>query len=154
VITDIPCVGAVVLDPTGRLLVVQRANPPAAGQWSIPGGRVEPGESALDAVVREVREETGLAIRVIREIGTVTRDAPAGGRYVIRDFLAEPITDQSPVAADDAADARFVTETQLRALPTTDGLLEALTEWQVIGGVLGSRHGTSAGDREPEGWGR
>jgi 8-oxo-dGTP diphosphatase len=151
---DIPCVGAVVLDATGRILVVQRANEPAAGQWSLPGGRVEPGESARDAVVREVREETGIQITVIREVGTVVRDAPGGGRYVIRDFLGEPAREQAPIAADDAADARFVTEAELHALPTTAGLIEALTEWQVFGGVLGSPHGAGTGDREPKRRGR
>ena len=151
---DIPCVGAVVVDAHGRILVVQRANPPAAGLWSIPGGRVEAGEDATDAVVREVQEETSIAIRIVREIGTVVRDAPTGGRYVIRDFLGEPIGASAPVAGDDARDTRFVTLEELLALPTSEGLIEALTEWQVIDRVLGSRHGSGAGDRESEGRGR
>src|SRR4051812_35800604 len=50
----VPCVGAVVTDAEGRLLLVQRANEPGRGLWSIPGGRVEPGETARQAVVREV----------------------------------------------------------------------------------------------------
>lgn len=152
--TDIPCVGAIVVDHARRLLVVQRANPPAAGQWSLPGGRVEPGEEAHAAVIREVHEETGITITVHRELGTVMRDAPGGGRYVIRDFLAYPVAVHEPQAGDDAADARFVTEAELRALDTTDGLIEALTEWQIISGVLGSSHGAGVGDREPEGWSR
>lgn len=131
-IGDIPCVGAIVLDPQGRLLMVQRANPPAQGQWSIPGGRVEPGESSLDAIVREVREETNLRVRVIREVGTVTRDAPAGGRYVIRDFLAESVADAPVVAGDDALDARFVHPDDFPHLAVTSGLVQALTDWGIL----------------------
>lgn len=100
--------------------------------WSLPGGRVEPGEGAEEAIVREVLEETGLDVTVVREVGTVLRDAPSGGRYVIRDFLVEPIEETTPVAADDARDARFVTQQQLRALPTTEGLIEALDAWDLL----------------------
>src|SRR4051794_23628758 len=50
----VPCVGALVHDDAGRLLVVRRAREPAAGSWSVPGGRVEPRETDHDAVVREV----------------------------------------------------------------------------------------------------
>ena len=129
---DIPCVGAIVRDHAGRILLIQRGQPPAEGMWSLPGGRVELGESAEEAIVREVREETGLDVAVIREVGTVLRDAPGGGRYVIRDFLVEPIVHTTPIAADDARDARFVTQEQLRALPTTDGLIEALHTWDLL----------------------
>ncbi len=131
-IGDIPCVGAIVLDSQGRLLMVQRANPPAQGQWSIPGGRVEPGESAVDAIVREVREETNLRVRVLREVGKVTRDAPAGGRYVIRDFLAEVVEVAPLVAGDDALDARFVHPDDFPSLTVTSGLVEVLIDWGIL----------------------
>lgn len=129
---DIPCVGAIVRDRAGRILLIERGQPPAEGMWSLPGGRVEPGEGAEEAIVREVLEETGLDVTVVREVGTVLRDAPSGGRYVIRDFLVEPIEETTPVAADDARDARFVTQQQLRALPTTEGLIEALDAWDLL----------------------
>lgn len=128
----IPCVGAVVFDDAGRLLLIQRAHPPAQGRWSLPGGRVEPGERAEDAVLREVREETHLEIAIIREVGTVTRPAPTGGHYVIRDFLARPIGEAVLQAGDDAADARFVAPSEMGALPLSDGLVEALQEWGVL----------------------
>jgi len=51
---EVPCVGAVVFDDDGRLLLIRRGNPPAQGQWSLPGGRVEPGEQAVVAVLREL----------------------------------------------------------------------------------------------------
>jgi ADP-ribose pyrophosphatase YjhB (NUDIX family) len=129
---DIPCVGAIVRHRDGRILVIQRGQPPAEGMWSLPGGRVEAGEGAEDAVVREIREETGLDVTVVREVGTVIREAPSGGRYVIRDFLVTPLTNEAPIAADDARDARFVTLEQLRALPTTDGLIDALHTWDQL----------------------
>jgi len=131
--TEIPCVGAVVFGPSGRLLLVLRANPPAQGQWSLPGGRQEPGESAHEGVIREVREETGIEVRVDREVGTVRRAAPAGGVYVIRDFLCSAIDPEALRAADDAADARFFDIDELADLDTSDGLLEALQEWDLIG---------------------
>lgn len=126
----IPCVGAVALDGEGRLLLVRRANPPAQGRWSLPGGRVEPGESHEAAVVREVAEETGLRARVIAEVGTVEREAPGGGTFVIRDFLVEAAG--VPAAADDASDAAWVTRAELEALPTSPGLVEALAAWGVL----------------------
>jgi len=128
----IPCVGAVVFDDLGRLLLVQRARPPAQGRWSLPGGRVEPGEEAMTAIKREVREETGLIIEIIREVGTVHRPAPSGGTYVIRDFLAEQVGHDTPSAGDDAADARFVARAELDDLALSDGLIEALREWGLL----------------------
>lgn len=125
----IPCVGAIALDFRGRLLLIRRANEPARGLWSLPGGRVESGESHEEAVVREVREETGLTAVVVREVGTVERGAPGGGVYVIRDFLVEVRGD--PVAGDDAREAAWVSRTDLEALPTSPGLLEALAEWGI-----------------------
>jgi 8-oxo-dGTP diphosphatase len=128
----IDCVGAVVFDSQGRLLVVQRANPPAQGTWSIPGGRIEQGEDALSAVRREVREETNLEVEVVREVGTVLRAAPSGGHYVIRDFLAVAADTGLLEAGDDAADARFVPAEELAELPVTSGLIEALHEWGLL----------------------
>lgn len=129
---DIPCVGAIVFDDRGRLLLVKRAHPPAQGQWSLPGGRQESGESAADGVVREVREETGLEVRVEREVGTVQRQAPSGDTYVIRDFVCTAPKTDAVVAGDDAADARFVEIAELGGLDTSEGLLDALREWQLI----------------------
>jgi ADP-ribose pyrophosphatase YjhB (NUDIX family) len=129
---DIPCVGAVVFDERGRLLLVKRANPPAQGMWSLPGGRQERDESADEGVIREVREETGIFVRVEREVGTVLRQAPSGDMYVIRDFLCTCSGSPIAVAADDAADAGFFDLEQLENLETSEGLLEALREWHLI----------------------
>lgn len=134
---DIPCVGAVVFDASGKLLLIKRANPPAQGLWSLPGGRLEAGESAQEGIVREVAEETGLAVSVEREVGSVEREAPSGDTYVIRDFLCSFEGSGDVVAGDDAADASFFRVAELEDLPTSEGLLEALRDWGLLppGGV-------------------
>jgi ADP-ribose pyrophosphatase YjhB (NUDIX family) len=83
-------------------------------------------------VRREVREETGLEVEIIREVGTVLRPAPSGGQYVIRDFLARPLHSAVVTAGDDASDARFVDVADLQSLPLSDGLIEALEEWGLL----------------------
>ncbi len=130
--TDIPCVGAVVFDDAGRLLLIKRGQAPALGLWSIPGGRIEAGESAEDAVVREVLEETGVAVTVLREVGTVHRDLPGGDRYVIRDFLARPDDLTGLRAGDDAADVALVPPSELGERALSPGLIEALTGWGLL----------------------
>jgi len=67
----IDCAGAVIKDGQGRLLLIRRRNEPGAGLWSLPGGRIEPGETGDQAVAREVREETGLSVTVGRLLGVV-----------------------------------------------------------------------------------
>jgi 8-oxo-dGTP diphosphatase len=127
----IRCVGAVVHDGTGRLLLVRRRNPPAAGTWSLPGGRVEPGEDDTTAVVREVAEETGLTVRAGRVVGVVERDAPSGGVYVIVDLVCDVVGGLLR-AGDDAADARWFSAADLAAATTSPGLVEALADWAVL----------------------
>ncbi len=67
----IPCVGAVVIDGQGRLLMIKRGHEPGAGLWSIPGGRIEPGETDAAALAREMLEETSLSVQVGRLLGRV-----------------------------------------------------------------------------------
>ena len=133
---DIDCVGAVVFDEDGRILLVKRSNPPAQGKWSVPGGRVEPGESHEQAVVRELHEETGLNGVVVREVGTVERAAPGGGTYVIRDYVVRVDTGAIPVAGDDAADVAWFSPGDLATTDTSTGLVEALMEWGLLESAL------------------
>ena len=116
------CAGAVVRDPAGRVLLVRRANDPNRGTWSIPGGRIEPGESARAAAAREVREETGLDVEVGEELLTVDL-----GPYVVTDFAAR-LVGGTLRAGDDALDARFVDVAELRSYDLSPGLLAALAE--------------------------
>ena len=128
----IPCVGAVVTDEQGRLLMIKRGHEPGAGLWSIPGGRIEPGETDTEALVREMLEETGLTVQVGRLLGTVRRPGLDGAIIDIRDYAAT-VTGGTLTAGDDAADARWVRADQLNALPLTEGLAEILTSWGVLG---------------------
>lgn len=126
----VPCVGGILFDGRGRLLLVRRANEPGRGLWSVPGGRVEPGEDDHTAVVREMREETGLAVRPGRLVGTLER-----GRYRIADYLCSlerPDGATALRAGDDAADARFVDAAAFRAMPLVEGLAETLDGWGVL----------------------
>jgi 8-oxo-dGTP diphosphatase len=144
----IPCVGAVIKDDQGRLLLIKRGHEPGAGLWSVPGGRVEPGETDAEALVREMREETGLAVQAGALLGTVRRpaqDGPAaaggqdstaaGGQdstiLDIRDYAAT-VTGGTLCPGDDAAEARWVAVSELPSLPITEGLVEALTSWGVL----------------------
>jgi ADP-ribose pyrophosphatase YjhB (NUDIX family) len=117
------------------MLLVRRGREPAKGTWSVPGGRVEPGESDQEAVAREVLEETGLTVDVGPLVGTVERDAPAGGVYVIRDYACHLTADTDPAevrAGDDADDAAWFTTAEVLALESSPRLVEALTEWGVL----------------------
>lgn len=130
----IPCVGGIVRHGA-RLLLVKRGQEPAAGTWSVPGGRVEPGESDEQATAREVLEETGVRVVAGELVGTVERDAPGGGVYVIRDHACRLAPDASPDdvrAGDDADDARWFTDEEVRRLDCSPGLVEALTAWGVL----------------------
>ncbi|WP_177220968.1 NUDIX hydrolase [Lentzea xinjiangensis] len=126
----IRCVGAIVHDSNGRLLLVRRANPPGEGLWSVPGGRVEPGEADEAAVTREVAEETGLSVTVGRLVGTVERSAP-NGVFLILDYECQ-VTSGVLRAGDDASDVAWADSATLATLPTTDGLLEALSGWNCL----------------------
>ena len=128
----IPCVGALVHDDTGRLLVVRRAREPAQGRWSVPGGRVEAGETDEHAVVREVLEETGLHVVVGLRVGTVQRPGPDGTIFDIRDYACALAVTTTPVAGDDADEVRWVSRRELRELRLSDGLWDALANWGML----------------------
>jgi len=128
----IRCVGAVITDEQGRLLLIKRGHEPGAGLWSLPGGRIEPGETDAEALVREMREETGLEVEPGPLLGAVRRPAGDGAVLDIRDYAAT-ITGGTLIPGDDAADARWVGAADLRSLAMTEGLVEALTDWGILG---------------------
>jgi ADP-ribose pyrophosphatase YjhB (NUDIX family) len=108
-------VGAVVLDAAGRVLLIRRGRPPGVGRWTLPGGRVERGESLEEAVLRELREETALEARVQCPLGTVSIERE-GFRYVIHEHLVAPLGDGALRPGDDAAEVRWVARHELEAL--------------------------------------
>ena len=131
----VPCVGAVITDESGRMLLILRGHEPGKGLWSIPGGRIEPGESDAQAVVREVREETGLRVTCGRLLGSAELPGLAGAVIEVRDYLAllVPGARAEAVAGDDAAAVRWVSDTEADAMDArgelTAGLLATLRSW-------------------------
>jgi 8-oxo-dGTP diphosphatase len=129
--TSIPCVGAIVRDEAGRLLMIRRGQEPARGAWSLPGGRIEPGETDAQAVAREVAEETGLVVRVGELIGRITIPAPSGGVFDIADYAADVVGGRLR-PGDDATEVAWVATDQLASRPTPPGFIETLTAWGVL----------------------
>lgn len=120
-------VSAIVFDDDGRVLLIQRNLPPAAGYWHVPGGKLEPGESMVEGVRREVKEETGLDV-TIGPIMAVVERRQEGFHYVIVDFLARlDNPNQTEVKpSDDARAAAWVAENELNDYPIAEGLLPIL----------------------------
>jgi 8-oxo-dGTP diphosphatase len=131
----IPCVGAVIRDDAGRLLMIVRGHDPGRGLWSIPGGRIEPGETPEQAVVREVREETGLDVSCGPLLGVAELPGRNGAIVDIRDYRAFLVPGSAEVATagDDAADVRWVSDAEATAMDergeVTSGLLTTLRAW-------------------------
>ncbi|MCW2718123.1 NUDIX domain-containing protein [Pseudonocardia sp.] len=122
----VPCVGGLAYDAKNRLLLIRRGNEPGCGLWSVPGGRVETGESDEQALVREMTEETGLTVRPGELVGRVRR-----GPYVIADYRCT-VTGGDLRAGDDAHDARWCSAADLAALPLVDELVETLATWGAL----------------------
>lgn len=112
-------VGAVIVKDD-RVLLIRRGQAPLLGEWSLPGGVLECGETLREATVREAREETGLVVETSEMLGVYERVIPsADGRtryhYVLIDFLCRPAGGDLK-AGSDAADVRWVTREELPAL--------------------------------------
>lgn len=124
------CVGAVVVDDD-RLLLIRRGHGPAAGEWSVPGGRVEFGELMVESLVREVKEETGLDVAVGDYLGYVERIAD-DFHFVIHDFLATAFEAEPVIAGDDAVEVRWVLLSEVADLNLVEGLAEFLADHRII----------------------
>jgi 8-oxo-dGTP diphosphatase len=124
------CVGAVAVDAE-RLLMVRRGRGPAAGEWSVPGGRVDAGETLAEAVLRELAEETGLDGVCDELIGWVERIGP-DHHFVILDFRVSVLDPADPVAGSDAAEAEWVPLHEVAERRVVDGLAEFLHEHGIL----------------------
>ena len=131
-------VGGVIID-NGRALLIRRGSEPLRGEWSIPGGTLELGESLKEGVARELREETGLEVRVLELIEVFDRIFPDDGsrhkerkrkprfHFVIVDYLCERIGGE-PRAGSDVTDVAFATEDELAKFHLTETATRVLKE--------------------------
>lgn len=124
------CVGAIAVDED-QILLVRRGRGPAQGEWSVPGGRVERGETLAEAVVRELAEETGLTGVCDSLAGWVERIGE-GFHFVILDFHVTIIDGSDPVAGDDAAEVAWVQLSEVADLKLVEGLAEFLHDHGIL----------------------
>ena len=124
------CVGAVVVE-NDQLLLIRRGRGPAQGEWSVPGGRVEHGETLAEAVVRELWEETRVAGVCGELLGWVERITDEA-HFVILDFRVIPLEDAAPIAGDDAAEVAWVPLDAVSDLTLVEGLAEFLHDQGII----------------------
>ena len=121
---------AAVIVENDRFVLVKRGTAPHKGEWTIPGGMLECGESLREAVIREAREETSLTVEPVTLVEVFERIIrnPTGQiqfHYVIMDYLCR-VQDGSLRAGKDAADARWLTEAELKGLQVTEGTVPVL----------------------------
>ncbi|MGH9305267.1 MAG: NUDIX hydrolase [Acidimicrobiales bacterium] len=124
------CVGGIVRDGDS-LLMVRRGHGPAAGRWSLPGGRLESGETLAEAAVRELLEETGIEAVCDELIGWVETISESY-HYVILDFAMTVLGPVEPTAGDDATEAAWVPLGDVADLDLVDGLAEFLSDHAII----------------------
>ena len=132
----VPAVSAIIIED-GRILLVRRGSAPALGRWSAPGGAIELGETAIEAVKREVLEETGIEIEVGAIAGlsdVIVTDEETGDilyHYTLITFFATP-TGGEPMAATDAAEVKWVLLSDIHEYNVTKTLLTRLQEHRLV----------------------
>lgn len=131
--------GALIFDGD-RILLIERGREPLKGQWSLPGGGVETGERLEDALIREVREETGLQVEanevaVIFERIISDRDGKPEYHYLLVDFLCK-VTGGTLCAGDDSSCAAWFSMDELPNLSITEGTLDVIRRVKANGPSL------------------
>ncbi|WP_442498521.1 NUDIX hydrolase [Methylobacter sp. sgz302048] len=118
-------VGGIIFNRQNQVLLIKRNQPPAMGLWSIPGGKLEAGESLTEACKREIKEETGLETDIKNIVAVVERRIE-NFHYVIIDYLALLIDEEQavPIAQSDIADAKWVNLENLADYELVEGLAE------------------------------
>ena len=124
------CVGAIAQSEE-QLLLIRRGRGPAAGVWSVPGGRVEAGETLAEAVIRELAEETSLEGVCDQLVGWVER-MDADHHYVILDFAVTILEPDDPRPGDDAVEAEWVPLDEVVHRHLAEGLAEFLHEHGIV----------------------
>jgi 8-oxo-dGTP diphosphatase len=126
-------VGGLVFNDKGEILLIQRSSAPQAGLWHIPGGKLEPGEDLSACCEREIFEETGLKARAGPIIAVADRKIE-GFHYLIVDFLAylEDSSERMPSAQSDAANAQWISASDLDQLPLVEGIQAVIALGQSI----------------------
>ena len=116
----------------GKVLIAERGAGPRRGYWSLPGGKIEPGETAMEAAAREIMEETGLAVTLkgLVDVHNVIGRNDAGGvthHFIICVYFGT-CGPGMPIARTDISDARFVDLDELPQYRLTDGALQIISE--------------------------
>ena len=124
-------VGAIIVrKEDNRVLLVRRSNPPLQGEWSIPGGLVETGETTKQAIIREVREETGLEVEPVKLVEVFERilrdqDARVEYHFVLIDYLCRVISGEAHPSSD-VSEARWVRLEELESLAVAKETCEVI----------------------------
>jgi len=141
-------VSGIVFNNQKQILLIQRNQPPAMGLWSIPGGKLEPGESLVEACKREIKEETGLDTDIKNIVAVVERRVE-GFHYVIIDFIALLADEENsqPIPQSDVSEARWVSLEHLVNYELVEGLVEIILRSYAVfkGDYIAGLHDVDAG---------
>jgi ADP-ribose pyrophosphatase YjhB (NUDIX family) len=148
-------VAAIAFDEAGRVLLVRRGQPPDQSAWSVPGGKIEPGETVVAAVAREAAEETGLAVEVLGLVAAVDwiergPDGQVLRHFVILDHLVA-VRGGELAAGDDADEAAWFGPEELDGLHTTAHLLGVLEQARAMWRAMSPETAPSGGLATPPG---